>query len=772
MKTSIVSIISILCCVLQIKAQVYKDLSQKDVFTKGYPQLISFRGEYINSVHVDEATWIDAATPTAGIFKKFVDVDELENVRLFTQDWATNYLNSNPKELVLNHYLGRAHLNHKPGSSDLFFPGHWLSVPGSTLTTAIGPADTVIGVQDISKFSGTISTGVTRYPTLMIVQLDGFGNKLWGTAEYVTIEDISDVNTSNSTITVTRGSALSTAKSHPNGATIVPMTARLGKKTGFDYNLSLDCPTDANGKTAADIILEELTTFHQNGGDLEFAQGISFDLLPWSPRDPKADVNNDGISDNGYNGLENRYAQGAYALMQDIRTMLTDSRLMIGDGYVDDDQRAIGIFDGIESEGLVAVKDAYRGFSKTINVFSYWNEANTSRPYNFSFIVSKFNNPLDAADPNEVDNGTELGITGKVNLERLIKGTATCLNAAYTRPHIEVAVDEDLGGDLNTEQWLGNPTGDLIRLARQTPDLLNGTGLNLSNWSASNATISSSNGNLVVSGNSSNSREDIQITYNNLNVGNLNDDIVIYVEVQALESLVDFPDIIPRVLRANTTGLPTLEIKNSDNNLHNDLWGYMDTSETRLLSFYYRKAGGLNLDFILNAENNGDFVVKSITVHASAQLLARQYENGAVLVNPSLSSKTFSLTDLFPGVTYKKLNGITDSGHNSGEALGNTVDVPAKDALFIYKTGTLGTDNFNKEDIIRLVPNPAKEKVLIQSEHNILDYKVYSMLGKLIKRESINSNAKTINISNLQSGIYIFRFSTYNGSVLKRVVKV
>ena len=760
----------LLFVILNVTSQTYLDLSQKNVFTKGYPQLISFRGEYINAVNTDEATWKATVQPTAGVFKKFVDVDELENVNLATQSWATNYLVENPKELVLNHYLGRAHLNHKIGSSDLFFPGHWLSAPGSTLTAAIGPTDTVISVQNISKFSSTISSGITRYPTLMIVQLDGSGNRLWDTVEYVTIEDISDVNTSNSTITVTRGSALSTARSHPNGATIVPMTARLGKKTGFDYNLSLDCPTDANGKTAADIILEELTAFHQAGGDLEFAQGIAFDLLPWSPRDTNSDTNNDGIADYGFNGLENRYAKGAYELMKDIRAMLTDSKLMISDGYVTSDQRAIGVFDGIESEGLVKVKDAYRGISKTINVFSYWNEANTTRPYNFSFVVSKFNNDLDKADPDEVDNGTEIGLLGKVNLERLTKGAATVLGAAYTRPHNETAVDEDLGGDLNTEQWLGNPTGDLIRIARQTPDALNGNGTAIVNWSASNATLSHANGELTVTGTSANSRQDIQITYNNLNVGNINDDIVIYVEVQAIEGLVDFPSILPRVLQANTVGLPSLEVKQSDNDFHNDLWGYMDVADTRLLSFYYRKAGGLNLDFTLNAENNGDFVIKSVTAHTSAQLLARQYENGAVLVNPSLSTRTFSLTDLFPGVTYKKLNGITDTGHNSGEALGATIDVPAKDALFLYKTGFLGVDDIIGNDKIKIYPNPTYNSITVKSLTKINEYEIYSILGSVVVQKKEMTNA-SINLEKLNLGMYLLKLYTDNGFEMKLIIK-
>lgn len=753
-------------------SQEYQNLSQKDIFTKGFPKIITFRGEYIRPLHSDETIWIENLYPSDAVFKKFVNVDELPDIDPNSRSYAVNYLSENPEKLVLNHFLGQAHVNNIAGSSDLYFPGHWLTLPGSQLKASINETQTVISVADISKFSKTIqSNTMVKYPNLMIVSLDANGNRLYDTYEFVTINNISDVNKANNTITVSRGSALSSPKKHPNGAAVIPMSCRLGKIKDFDLNFSLDCPKDKNGKTAADIFLQELTSFHQSDGLLGFTQGIAFDILPWNPRDSDVDTNNDNISDGGIINLENRFALGTFDLIKKIRTMLSDSKLMTSDGYSKRDHRAIDFFDGIESEGLVGVIDAYRGYSKTINVFSYWNKANTSRPFNFSYIVPKFNNALDAADPDQVDEGTELGGVGKINLERLTKATAVALELGYTRPHNADPSDEDLGGDLQKENWLGKPLDTLIRIAKTKEDLLNGKGNNISNWTSNNATFSTNyQSELIVHGTNKNVREDITINFENLNVGNTDDDLVFYLEIQALEGLVDFPNNIPRLVEANTSNLPALETTTRDINLHNDLWGLIDTQQSHLLSFYYRAAGGRNLNFTLTVENNGGFKIKSFTAHSSAQLLARKFENGAVLINPSLKSQIFSLNDLFPGEQYKKLKGFVDTEHNSGDITGNTIVVPATDAYFIYKDKSLNTENFYNDSDLDLVPNPTKGNLSVKGNLQLKDYKIFSALGRCVQEGKLNQQ-KSINITHFKTGIYFIRFNSNSGFVTKKIIK-
>jgi len=58
----------------------------------------------------------------------------------------------------------------------------------------------------------------------------------------------------------------------------------------------------------------------------------------------------------------------------------------------------------------------------------------------------------------------------------------------------------------------------------------------------------------------------------------------------------------------------------------------------------------------------------------------------------------------------------------------------------------------------QLLPNPAKEFVTIQSSRNnsIVDVSIYNTLGQLVK----NTTENQIDISSLESGIYIVKVAT------------
>ncbi len=67
--------------------------------------------------------------------------------------------------------------------------------------------------------------------------------------------------------------------------------------------------------------------------------------------------------------------------------------------------------------------------------------------------------------------------------------------------------------------------------------------------------------------------------------------------------------------------------------------------------------------------------------------MAREFEHGAVLINPSRRDYTFDLGRLFPGQTFCRIKGTQTPGFNNGQPAGTHVTLNERDAIFLAKTG-------------------------------------------------------------------------------------
>lgn len=84
---------------------------------------------------------------------------------------------------------------------------------------------------------------------------------------------------------------------------------------------------------------------------------------------------------------------------------------------------------------------------------------------------------------------------------------------------------------------------------------------------------------------------------------------------------------------------------------------------------------------------------------------------------------------------------------------------------------TLTISDMNElESMFNIYPNPANDQVTIEGE-NIESISVYNVLGQLIDHISVTETQKTVNATEYNAGIYVFRIITHNGNVIsKRVV--
>ncbi len=81
------------------------------------------------------------------------------------------------------------------------------------------------------------------------------------------------------------------------------------------------------------------------------------------------------------------------------------------------------------------------------------------------------------------------------------------------------------------------------------------------------------------------------------------------------------------------------------------------------------------------------------------------------------------------------------------------------DNIYMYVDGTANTEN-NKVLGFAMYPNPAKNQLTISAKESISKAEVFNVLGRKVKSFAINSTNKTLDISNLSSGVYLIKYES------------
>lgn len=91
------------------------------------------------------------------------------------------------------------------------------------------------------------------------------------------------------------------------------------------------------------------------------------------------------------------------------------------------------------------------------------------------------------------------------------------------------------------------------------------------------------------------------------------------------------------------------------------------------------------------------------------------------------------------------------------------------DNIMLYRTYNDVTENM--QSLVALYPNPATEKLMIQSEVTVNQYDIYNVAGEMILGKPVDEKSFDINVSELPAGTYLIKM-TSNGLVqTKRFVK-
>jgi hypothetical protein len=170
--------------------------------------------------------------------------------------------------------------------------------------------------------------------------------------------------------------------------------------------------------------------------------------------------------------------------------------------------------------------------------------------------------------------------------------------------------------------------------------------------------------------------------------------------------------------------------------------------------------GGITLDY----DYDGFFLGNGsdeISIQCNGTVIDEvSWDNGATFPDPNGSSMELSVT---------ALNSVdNDLGSNWGEAT-TAYDANNNGTPGTVNDFSLSTANFENNNFA-IYPNPTNTGfiTITSSINDAMDVQVFDILGKQVKRQTLNNN--TLNVSDLNTGIYIVKITQNNASTTKKLV--
>ena len=85
-------------------------------------------------------------------------------------------------------------------------------------------------------------------------------------------------------------------------------------------------------------------------------------------------------------------------------------------------------------------------------------------------------------------------------------------------------------------------------------------------------------------------------------------------------------------------------------------------------------------------------------------------------------------------------------------------------------SGESGLSDLDISHFVSVQPNPAKDIVTVQSSFKVREIEIHNSLGQVVLRKEGKQNIETIDVSHLESGMYIVRIKTQRGFANKKVI--
>lgn len=177
--------------------------------------------------------------------------------------------------------------------------------------------------------------------------------------------------------------------------------------------------------------------------------------------------------------------------------------------------------------------------------------------------------------------------------------------------------------------------------------------------------------------------------------------------------------------------------------------------ETILKTFYPLNANQkLSLTFSeFGLEDGYDYM----NVYNGTSTAASLFTGGGSLTGFNIPGP-FNATNSSGAITisFTSDEGVTDLGWNA-----------------VFNCSVLSVEENSKDpNFVKLYPVPAKNKIFIDAKEPIKNYEIIDASSRIIKSEkNLKSTSISLDLSSLKSGVYIFKITTENNTVVKKVVK-
>ncbi len=453
-----------------------RNLNDLTILGPNYPRVFFFRaaegGPSRPAVRYEE--WDAEFSRLMGIMGKCLDEEVLGRERR-NPEFFSRFKHDHPQQVVLLHLNGNS--RDPRYHTERYSAGHWIYRRATTITADV-PAEmgqTEIQVRDARDFK--IETG--RYKTsqddIGLFGITAEGKHDWNYCEQV---QLTAVDLRTNTIRVKRGCYGTKPLAFRAGqsrAAAHMVEGPWGKNNNllWFYNFSRFCPRDAQGRTCADLLVDDLAAWFGPGGKLAAFDGLEFDVFF---HETHGDTDGDGELDNGVVAGLNQYGIGTVEFARQLRARMGDSFILQGDGALGPggarSQRAFGLLNGIESEGWPNLNQwEMDDWSGGLNRQSFWQD--NARPPAFNYINHKWVEPLPGR-PGEHKN-PEVSPAR----HRLVFAAAQFTDAmlCYSFPpraeNGRIGIwDEFRCGTANRLGWLGRPEDAAIHLAATTANLV------------------------------------------------------------------------------------------------------------------------------------------------------------------------------------------------------------------------------------------------------------------------------------------------------------
>lgn len=704
----LLAVLSVLAPILAVPAREPEALPY---FKEGYPKAFWHRSPEAaiwRNLYPDFEAFERAFRPLDGMMPKVL-AEEVD--RTMCEPWIREYKKRHPETLMMLHYLGDTVT--LDGGPQGLMPGHYIHRLGAvvrdavsgreeTSTLRVDPIDRLMGFRKSFRDTSDYIAGVTLCP----FKPDGTPD--WERGEYAGIKAI---DSAAGTVTLDRGMFGRPKLDLPAGKTYIALR---GSYHVGSFNFSMTCPRDHNGRACADIVVGYFGGLFDPGGRLDFFDGIQFDVMPMFAGTVDAESSEAAVDSRTFdmdgNGRPDAFDQqvefvkGVREYVAKLRKRLPKGFLLNGD---DNDRQAThGLFNGCESEGWPnLVWDWDQTFwSQGMNLQMFWRDRTARPAFNYVFQKRKGVYPAGQAFFADFEEG----------LDRVLYAVPTMVDAGLAlwgtleqkgSPEVQIPPDEIVLGAEMKRYWLGRPVGPPRRLGLESPDVLQGAGRGMrpdfvasfrsGSRSPAPVTIEVKEGELVLSSPDTRGFGSALVRWEGFDWPG--GDLLVAMNVRAAPT-AGLDPAIPRMfwLRITRPGdeinlakrranFRRPKFEDAANLSPQYISCYADAAPFQGV-FYFRNVRAGPIEFDIELSGGEPLGLSAITVHRAADAMVREFEHGAVLINPSRGESTFDLAALFPGRTFNRIRGVQTPAFNNGQPAGDRVTLGERDAIFLIKS--------------------------------------------------------------------------------------